>query len=509
MLTIKIAWRNILRHKGKSLIIGAILFLGAFIMTLGNGIISGMDKGLRENIVRSVTGDIVIISDKQETDNVFLNFMGKAIEPVNNYKEIKKVLGGMEPVERFLPAGKNMAMVLNEEGGDPGFMFVFGVDYEAYHRMFPGSIRAIEGAIIDTRTTGVLLPTGAREQLYMQTNNWYIPRDAAVVDSNLTDEAKEDSANLVIKDNMVFMGYNDDNTTNDIRLDVKGIIKYRALNKIWGHFIFMDIESYRRSMGYFAAAEKAAQISDANKQLLALEGDNLDELFTEHSFMVKDTTKVETVIQFTQDEKKEEAAAPADIEDGAYNMVYVLLKKGQNLKPVIQELNRVFKEKNLGARAVSWKAAIGTIGSMAVIIKGALFVFVLFLFFVAVIIIVNTLSMAAIERTPEIGMMRAIGARKSFIGMMFLGETASLSALFGGAGIVMGVIAVKAVSLMHITSDKDMVQLLFGGDTFNPLLSAPDILLTIIQLAFVTFLAVLYPLKVARGITPLDAVYRE
>ena len=54
----------------------------------------------------------------------------------------------------------------------------------------------------------------------------------------------------------------------------------------------------------------------------------------------------------------------------------------------------------------------------------------------AIIIIVNTLSMAAIERTSEIGMMRAVGARKGFIRLMFLGETAALSAIFGGAGIV-------------------------------------------------------------------------
>jgi len=44
-LIIKIAWRNILRHKGKSVIIGVILFLGALIMTVGNGVISGWTLG--------------------------------------------------------------------------------------------------------------------------------------------------------------------------------------------------------------------------------------------------------------------------------------------------------------------------------------------------------------------------------------------------------------------------------------------------------------------------------
>ena len=54
-----------------------------------------------------------------------------------------------------------------------------------------------------------------------------------------------------------------------------------------------------------------------------------------------------------------------------------------------------------------------------------------------------------------------------------------------------------------------MVQLLFGGDTFHPLLTAPDILLSVVQLAIVTLIAVVYPARVAQSITPLDAVARE
>jgi putative ABC transport system permease protein len=131
------------------------------------------------------------------------------------------------------------------------------------------------------------------------------------------------------------------------------------------------------------------------------------------------------------------------------------------------------------------------------------------LFFVAIIIIVNTLSMAALERTSEIGMMRAVGARKSFIRTMFLGETGILSFLFGGAGIIAGIIVIKIIGLLHFTSDNDMVQLLYGGDTFYPLLTASDIILAVLQLSLVTIIAVLYPIRVASSITPLDAISRD
>jgi ABC-type lipoprotein release transport system permease subunit len=75
----KIAWRNIQRHRGKSLIIGSIIFLGALLMTVGNGVISGMNAGLQKNIVEGFCGDIVLVSEKQEGDNVYMDPMGKAV----------------------------------------------------------------------------------------------------------------------------------------------------------------------------------------------------------------------------------------------------------------------------------------------------------------------------------------------------------------------------------------------------------------------------------------------
>ncbi|MGL4370935.1 MAG: ABC transporter permease [Spirochaetota bacterium] len=133
----------------------------------------------------------------------------------------------------------------------------------------------------------------------------------------------------------------------------------------------------------------------------------------------------------------------------------------------------------------------------------------MFLFFVAIIIIVNTLSMSAIERSSEIGMMRAIGAHKSFVSAMFLGETSILSLVFGGAGMIVGIIAVNVIPLIGITSANDFVQLIYGGDTFMPYLSAFDILLVFGQLLLVTLITVIYPVKVAGNITPLDAVSRD
>jgi ABC-type lipoprotein release transport system permease subunit len=508
-LIIKIAWRNIMRHRGKSLVIGSILFFGALVMTMGNGVISGMDEGLRETVVNSFTGDIVLVSEKQESDNVFLEFMGKATAPINNYPEIKKVLEGQPYIKRSLPAGRNVAMVLNDqENGMPGNAYLIGVDFEKYQAMFPGNIKVVEGRVLKSGEAGALVPAWARKDFVAYTNVWFMAEGATLDSARLPKEIKPDYANIIPKTNAVLMGFNEDNSTTDIRLGVKGIIQYKALNMLWGQFVIVDIESYRRCLGYFAATDKV-EISESEKKLFSMDSGNMDALFSSDAMVVDKNVAVPAKKTPFKKVVAQAEDKPVDLESGAYNLVFVLLKKGEDPGKALTKLNTVLKEKKLGVRALSWKKALGPVGSMASLIKAALFVFVMFLFFVAIIIIVNTLSMAAIERTTEIGMMRAVGAKKGFISTMFFAETAMLSFVFGGIGIITGIIGVNLLAIAHITSTNDMVQLFFGGDTFRPLLTFMDIILTVIQLTIVTLIAVVYPTRVARSITPLDAVQRD
>lgn len=502
-LILKIAWRNIFRHKGKSLVIGAILFVGALVMTVGNGVIGGMDKGLQRNIVEGFTGDAILVAEKQESDAIFMDFMGKAVQPINNYIAIDSLLKTLDYVDRWLPAGKNALMQLSDKSTNPGFSFVLGVDFEAYGLMFPGTIKVVEGRLLEPGERGVLFTAWQREELYNWANIWAIPENTPLDLSKADSAVRADSANLIIKDSLVFMGMNESSTTYDIRLGVKGIIKYRALDKIFGHFPIMDIESYRNCMGYLAASEKV-EVPAEQEALLGMEEANLDALFASTDVMVKEPRKTAVV---SGARAPEAGRTPEPVTSGAYNLVMVFFKESLDAGQCIERLHNDLKP--VQARALGWKKAFGVIGSITVIIKSALFMFVMFIFFVAIIIIVNTLSMAALERTNEIGMMRAVGARKGFISSMFFCETGLLSFFFGGLGVVAGAAAVRILGALKFTSDNDMVQLFYGGDTFAPVLAASDVILAAVQLGLVTLIAVLYPLRVARAITPLDAVARE
>jgi len=507
-LILKIAWRNILRHKGKSIIIGMILFIGALLMTVGNGVTEGMDRGLEKNIVNGFVGDIVIVSDKEKTDNILFRIMGESVETITNYPEIKKILQNQKYIKDFLPAGKNTVMILNEDGGDPTFAFVFGVDLDAYRKFFPNSFTPIEGKLWNKGEPGILIPKFIRSEMFDQMNVWFTPKGFKLNRENLSEDAKASVDNLNLRDSAVIMGLSDDNTNADLRVDVNGIIKYRALNTLWGHFSLMDIESYRNCLGYVSASDASNEVSADKKKLLELDNENLDAMFGTQSLVVSDKGNTDiSSINFKR--KEEKKTVGVDLEKGTYNIVMVKLADSDSLDYSVDTLNKELSKAKLGVHAVTWKKASGFVGNMAIIIKGALFLFVMFLFIVAIIIIVNTLSMAAIERTTEIGMMRAIGSQKGFIAKMFVGETAMLSFAFGGIGIIAGIIIVNIIPVFQITSANDLVQLLYGGDTFLPALSIGNILLVVFELTVVTAITVIYPIRVATRITPLDAISRD
>jgi putative ABC transport system permease protein len=511
-LIFKIAFRNIMRHKGKSIVIGLILFIGALLMTVGNGIVSGMNAGLQKNIVEGFCGDAVLVSDKQESDNLFLDFMGKPLVAINNYQTIDSALKTIPSVNKWLPMGKNMAGVINEEGGLADGAFLIGVNMKQYHDFFGDNLKVVEGRLMKEGEQGVLIPTGWRKEFVEKSSILYATGKSAIDTSTISAATVKHLRDLTIKNDIVYLGMNMDNSSTDVRLTVVGVVKYRSLNSMWGKFPIVDIESYRKCLGYFSSNDKVAPTKREDVELLAKADANLDNLFSNDAIYSKAASKPSSAViapgslaaKLSTTENR-----PTNSNIGTFNLVLLRLDNKHSLKETVQTLNNELKRRNLGVKAVPWNKATGMVGSMALLIKGSLFAFVMLLYVVAILIIINTLSMAAVERTSEIGMMRAIGARKGFIRSMFLGETMALSAIFGGAGIVIGLIVVNILAALNLTTANDMMQLLYGGDTFRPLLDVADIALAGAQLCIVTVLAVIYPIYVASSITPLDAIARE
>lgn len=473
-------------------------------MTVGNGIVSGMDYGMQKNIVDQFTGDIVLVSDKQLNTSVLASMSGQTIEPIENYPLVKSALSKRSEVAQFMPAGVGYVWVLND-AGQPIDQYLLGVNMAQYNQFFPDSLITLEGRRLNPGEKGVMVPARMREWLFDYSGFWVVPQDRDVVTANLSAEAKKEGSRLDTRNQLIFLGLSQKNTSLDVLTPVTAVVKFRALNGLLGFYSIVDIESLRECMGFFPGSDAQAPLSKPVQSIL--ESDDPEAMFDTGVSPVESQELIVDPTWFIQ--QKRAVSTNSDPDTGVFNLVFVKLKPGQDLDKTVQAFNASFKQNKVPVQAIPWQKATGMLGQTATIMKVALLLFVSFIFFVAIIVIMNTLSMAAMERTSEIGMMRAVGARQWFISRMFLTETLVLSMAFGGLGILVGFGVIEALALMDISTQNEMLQILYGGDTFLPRIELGMAITCLVQLGIVTLLAVIYPVFVARRITPLQAISRD
>ncbi len=510
MLIWKMAWRNIWRHKGKSLIIGAILMFGALVMTLGYAVIEGSQQQIKENAMNRFTGHLVAVAEKETMRDLF--FAPHPLRDIPNYLPVKAILEQQKDlIADMLPLAKGSVMVLNDEGKS-GSMSVFGVDMAEYLRFTNQNVAAVEGKLLAPGERGVLISDETRKRIFETQRFWVTPEGAKLDPAQLTPEARKrfDAGQLIVKHELVMVGMSKYSLQNDIRLPVKGVFRYRQLNKLFAVHNFMDIESYREAFGLITAANKATALPEEDQAILDA---SQEDIFGEGDIISETDTSATYDLATVQAETRRaelKATTGVNLDNGVYTFVLLKLKPGISPEEGQTRMNKIFSDAKSGVKTLTWLESLGEFGLIDAIARGSVAFFVMAVFFVAVIIIMNTLSMAALERTSEIGMMRAVGAQKSFIGGMFLMETAQLSGIFGGAGIVAGILLTWIFIALRISvANNEVFSVLLGGDTFHPIVNAQGILIGIAQLAIATLFAVAYPILVARKITPLQAIAKD
>ena len=59
-VVLKIAFRNILRHKTKTLIVGMLIAVGIMVLIVGNSLMDTAERGIAQTYVESYTGHLLI-----------------------------------------------------------------------------------------------------------------------------------------------------------------------------------------------------------------------------------------------------------------------------------------------------------------------------------------------------------------------------------------------------------------------------------------------------------------
>lgn len=152
------------------------------------------------------------------------------------------------------------------------------------------------------------------------------------------------------------------------------------------------------------------------------------------------------------------------------------------------------------ASAMTMGSAIEQIGTVFTIIRGVLVGIGAIALVVASIGIMNTMLMSVMERTHEIGVMKAIGAKSSDVLSLFLLESSMVSLLGGVVGCGFGVIVAKVISLGASTAlGIEMTAVVKPAILFGGLAVA----------MVVGVLSGFYPARKASRMSPVEAVRYE
>jgi putative ABC transport system permease protein len=116
---------------------------------------------------------------------------------------------------------------------------------------------------------------------------------------------------------------------------------------------------------------------------------------------------------------------------------------------------------------------------------------------------------SVIERTGEIGTMRALGAGKGFVRAMFAAETTVLSLSFGIVGIILSFITVAILNAIGIEASNQFFEILFGGKVLNIIIAPLSVLASLAIIVAVGLAAHFYPVAVALRIQPVRAMQSE
>lgn len=504
----RLALRNLTEHKSKTIIIALFLIFGVAIVILGNSFLESVNKGLEKDFRANYTGDfaISIIPEKGSTIDIFevntTNFDGeipqipalpdleKVQEIVNEQKGIKKQT---KQISAQVLVTKGLEVDLSNLDDDLGIMdlpvaMLFAGEENSYWDVFP-DLHLIEGNYPQAGTNEIII-------------DYRIQRNVE----------KTFHEPLNIGDEILILGAN----TNGIIREGKvvGIFKPANENSAMFQVIYCNPSLARAFANLTYAANFTQDLPNSvDLGISELSEDDLfggfdDDLFGDFDVIDENTDILrENTTDFSDilgDTSLRDELNKTD--DGAWNFIIGKVEHPRQADKIISELNKKFAEAGLNVHAMNWKQAAF---SYSATVEGIGFIFNLLIIILAVvvfIIIMNTMTVSIIERTAEIGTMRAIGAEKKFVLKLFFTESVSLTFVSSVIGIILAFIIMIIFNACNIVITNEIAKMILGGGLLHFSPTPLIIILTILIALTGSVLSNIYPVKSALKITPLKAL---
>jgi len=125
------------------------------------------------------------------------------------------------------------------------------------------------------------------------------------------------------------------------------------------------------------------------------------------------------------------------VENGV-SMVSVKTNRNTDIDSAIEDIHQILLAKNLNIRAYSWMESAKTVIAVRTAEDAETAVMLTIILSIGMIGIINNVVLSSMERSREIGMMKALGMREWEIVLVFMVEATGLGILGGLAGCILG-----------------------------------------------------------------------
>jgi ABC-type lipoprotein release transport system permease subunit len=310
-----------------------------------------------------------------------------------------------------------------------------------------------------------------------------------------------------------------------VKVKVYGTFTFQGLedSHISGELNIMDIVSFRELYGSLtperkreiAAIKATAGMKEVSREQAEAElfgKKDTDEAISAKAGQPPDEAEAVLRNLAGRQQRQDRASQPYDpaqLEQGDILNAAVIVHNPRLIGQTIKEIEAAGTRAGIPLRAITWQKASGLVGQFVTMIRAVLYVSVLIIFAVALVIINNALVMATLERMPEIGTLRAVGAQRRFLLGMLLVESLAVGVLFGSLGALFGAGIVAVIHAVGIPAANDILYFLFSGPRLHPSLSMGNIILSLSIVLAVSAISSIYPGLLAMRVSPRQAMQSD
>jgi ABC-type lipoprotein release transport system permease subunit len=321
-----------------------------------------------------------------------------------------------------------------------------------------------------------------------------------------------------VGDTITLRSYTRSGFLKTVPLKIYGLYLFDGLESsdLAGAFNFVDLVSYRELYGRMSD-EGQKELEEIRSQIAVKTVENPasleDSLFGSDAQIETRATGSELIEKNpsaggTLEFKRTQSGRydPTELDNGLTINAAIILKNPRRLASTRAELESQLKRANLNLKVVDWKQASGTLGQLVTVIRVVLLIAVAIILIVAMAIINNAIMMTTIERTREIGTLRAIGAQRAFVLRMFFIETMTIGLLASATGSFLAVTLLSLLNIKGITAPSDFVSFVFGGPKLYPSVSIGAAFVAPVAVSLLALIFTLYPAFMASRISPAAAM---